>query len=76
MTKRVLLLGMYYSKENNPSRGQGYRDRIRCEALENDGYLVETLDNKHDELSAKDGIYLSLSLSLSLFITYLKLSLL
>lgn len=46
---------MYYSKENNPSRGQGYRDRIRCEALESDGYHVETLDNKHDELLAKEG---------------------
>lgn len=54
-SKKILLLGMYYSKEYNPSRGQGYRDRIRCEALENDGYIVETLDNKHDELLAKEG---------------------
>jgi hypothetical protein len=53
--KRALLLGMVYSKETNPSRGQGYRDRIRCESLEiNGGYIVDTLDNKHDELLAKD----------------------
>jgi hypothetical protein len=54
-SKRALLLGMVYSKETNPSRGQGYRDRIRCESLEtNGGYIVDTLDNKHDESIAKD----------------------
>jgi hypothetical protein len=64
--KRALLLGMVYSKETNPSRGQGYRDRVRCESLENSfippgheeeevGYIVDTLDNKHDEFLAKDG---------------------
>jgi hypothetical protein len=54
--KRALLLGMVYSNETNPSRGQGYRDRIRCESLETyGGYIVDTLDNKHDETLAKIG---------------------
>jgi hypothetical protein len=54
--RRALLLGMVYSKETNPSRGQGYRDRVRCESLEqlSPGYIVDTLDNKHDETLAKD----------------------
>jgi hypothetical protein len=44
----VLLLGMVYSEEIRPKRGQEYRDRIRCIALEKLGYNVKTLDNKHD----------------------------
>lgn len=55
--KSALLLGVVFSKEQNPSRGQGFRDRVRCEALEkeNGGYVVHTLDNKHDPELAKDG---------------------
>jgi hypothetical protein len=45
---RVLLLGMYYSLETRPLRGQGFRDGVRCESLENLGYDVYTLDDKHD----------------------------
>ena len=47
----ILLLGMAFhdkSKSNErPTRGQGYRDRIRCEALENMDYIVRSLDDKH-----------------------------
>jgi len=45
----VLLLGMVFSCEDIPKRGQEYRDRVRCEALERCGYMVKTLDNKHDD---------------------------
>jgi hypothetical protein len=48
--KKALLLGMVYSKESEPKRGQEYRDRVRCEALErHGGYEVFSLDNKHNE---------------------------
>lgn len=47
--KRVLLLGMVFSSETVPKRGQEYRDRVRCEALEGLGYHVHTLDNKHSD---------------------------
>ena len=47
----ALLLGMVYTKGNYlpPRRGQTYRDRVRCEALENSGFDVYTLDDKHDD---------------------------
>lgn len=45
----VLLLGMVFSEETEPKRGQEYRDRVRCEALEKLGYSVRTLDNKHKD---------------------------
>lgn len=45
---------MVYLKEANPSRGQGYRDKVRCEALERKGYMVESLDDKHVEELAKE----------------------
>jgi len=45
----ALLLGMVFSEEMEPKRGQEYRDRVRCEAMESLGYSVFTLDNKHDE---------------------------
>ena len=48
--KMVLLLGMVFSSEQRHNkRGQEYRDRIRCEALEHLGYEVRTLDNKHSD---------------------------
>ena len=45
-----LLLGMVFGSEKRAKRGQEYRDRVRCEALENIGYNVKTLDNKHTDL--------------------------
>ena len=45
---KVLLLGMVYSNEMNPLTGQMFRDRVRCVALEELGYEVKTLDDKHD----------------------------
>jgi len=46
---------MVYTRDASPSRGQGYRDMVRCEALEERGYFVETFDDKHEESLAKDG---------------------
>ena len=53
--KKALLLGMVFSDEQSPRRGQEYRDRVRCEALERLGYDVYTLDDKHDEGSISSG---------------------
>jgi len=53
--KKVLLLGMFYSMEKEPSLGQGYRDRVRCEAMESLGYTTYTLDDKHDASMAVEG---------------------
>lgn len=47
----VLLLGMVYSEEFEPKRGQEFRDRVRCEAVEKLGYSVKTLDTKHSDSS-------------------------
>lgn len=46
---RALLLGMVYANhsQNTPNVGQEYRDRLRCLALEDLGYEVYTLDDKH-----------------------------
>ena len=38
--EKALLLGMVYSEEERPLRGQEYRDRVRCESLEKIGYKV------------------------------------
>lgn len=47
-TPKALVLGMVYSTEMKPKRGQEFRDRVRCEALETiGGYEVFSLDNKH-----------------------------
>lgn len=40
---------MVFSSEAIPKRGQEYRDRVRCEALEDLNYKVMTLDNKHSD---------------------------
>jgi len=46
----VLLLGMFFSiGVYTPSRGQGYRDSVRGYGLQNDGFDVYSLDDKHDE---------------------------
>jgi len=50
----VLLLGMVFATEVRPTRGQEYRDRVRCEALEDHGFIVRTLDDKHFD-KAKQG---------------------
>ena len=52
--QRTLLLGMYHSCGTQEcytvdKPGQGYRDLLRCQALENVGYIVHTCDNKHTE---------------------------
>jgi hypothetical protein len=52
---RALLLGMVYAKEAKPARGQSYRDMIRCIALESLGYIVDTLDDKHESATGKEG---------------------
>lgn len=51
---RALLLGMVYSQEVPPNRGQMFRDRVRCQAMEKHGYVVSTLDDKHEESSAEE----------------------
>ena len=45
----ALLLGVVFATEQRAKRGQEYRDRVRCEAMENIGYSVRTLDNKHSD---------------------------
>ena len=49
--RSVLLLGMFFSlgQFDKPNRGQGFRDAVRCQALENMGYHVLSLDDKHSE---------------------------
>ena len=55
--KRILLLGMVYSDETrvNPSVGQEFRDRKRCISLEECGYNVYSMDDKHSTNEAVDG---------------------
>lgn len=52
---------MVYSTRHKISRGQEFRDRVRCEALENmkgkHGYNVFSLDNKHAVEGAQEGNY-------------------
>jgi hypothetical protein len=46
----VLLLGMVFAHQaTEPKRGQEFRDRVRCVALQNLGYQIYTLDDKHDD---------------------------
>ena len=45
----ALLLGVVFATEQRAKRGQEYRDRVRCEAMESIGYNVKTLDNKHSD---------------------------
>lgn len=46
----ALLLGVVFATEQRAKRGQEYRDRVRCEAMEKIGYNVRTLDNKHSDV--------------------------
>ena len=49
--EKVLLLGMVYARQaTEPKRGQEYRDRVRCEAVESLGRRVYTLDDKHSDI--------------------------
>jgi hypothetical protein len=53
--QKVLLLGMVHSFESRPSFGQEFRDGVRCRALEQQGFEVYTLDDKHTEDEAIAG---------------------
>lgn len=52
----VLLLGVFHCRKfddrvagKEPNRGQLFRDGVRSKALEDAGYIVRSLDNKHHE---------------------------
>ena len=46
---KITLLGMVCSdKPITPSRGQRFRDWVRCDALEKMGWELTTIDNKHN----------------------------
>ena len=51
--RRTLLLSVFHSRGQTQStsvvRGQGYRDLVRCKALESQGHDVFTCDDKHTE---------------------------
>ena len=48
----VLLLGMVFAHQaTEPKRGQEYRDRVRCESVQELGFQVYTLDDKHSDTS-------------------------
>ena len=51
--RRTLLLGVFHSRGQtqftSEVRGQGYRDLVRCKALESQGHDVFTCDDKHTE---------------------------
>jgi hypothetical protein len=58
----VLLLGVFHSRKfddrvpgKEPNRGQGFRDGVRSKALEDAGYTVRSLDDKHVEPNVKLG---------------------
>lgn len=60
--KSCLLLGVFHSRKFNdrvagkePNRGQLFRDGVRSKALEDDGFIVRSLDNKHHETDVKCG---------------------
>jgi len=40
---------MVFSEQLTPSRGQEFRDRVRCTELQNLGFNVFTVDDKHNE---------------------------
>jgi hypothetical protein len=51
-----LLLGVFYTdtfRSAGPQRGQVFRDGIRTTALQQTGYSVHTLDNKHIDANAR-----------------------
>ena len=53
----ALLLGVFHSRKfddrvagKEPNRGQLFRDGVRSKALEDAGYIVRSLDDKHQEV--------------------------
>jgi hypothetical protein len=51
----VLLLGMVFAHTaTEPKRGQEFRDRVRCEAVNKLGYQVYTLDDKHEDIDIEE----------------------
>lgn len=54
--RNALMLGMaFFESRGSPVVGQQYRDTVRLESLEKDGYIVYTLDNKHNSHQTKQG---------------------
>ena len=45
----TLLLGMVFSDQLVPTRGQEFRDRVRCIQLQRLGFNVCTVDDKHKD---------------------------
>ena len=45
----ILLLGMVFSDQLVPTRGQEFRDRVRCIQLQRLGFNVCTVDDKHKD---------------------------
>ena len=56
MEKKALVLGMYYSSFEKSRKvqqiGQSFRDQIRCESLECQGFNVYSIDDKHGEIDS------------------------
>jgi len=47
--ENILLLGMVFSDQMIPARGQEFRDRVRCVELQRLGFNVCTVDDKHND---------------------------
>lgn len=47
--ENILLLGMVFSEQLLPERGQEFRDRVRCIELQRLGFNVCTVDDKHND---------------------------
>ena len=47
--ENTLLLGMVFSEQLLPERGQEFRDRVRCIELQRLGFNVCTVDDKHND---------------------------
>ena len=47
--ENILLLGMVFSDQLVPTRGQEFRDRARCIQLQRLGFNVCTVDDKHKD---------------------------
>ena len=45
----ILLLGMVFSEQFLPERGQEFRDPVRCIELKRFGFNVCTVDDKHND---------------------------
>jgi len=47
--ENILVLGMVFSEQLIPTRGQEFRDRVRCVELQRLGFNVCTVDDKHND---------------------------